>query len=125
MVQRPLSPHLQIYKPQITSITSIFHRITGVGLVFGLGLLVAYLVAAAMGQNAFANLTKIYGHPAAAIIWVPLMWAFWYQFFCTFKYLAHAAALAMSLKAAQTFGWLVWAASLATTAYNAYIIWGI
>jgi succinate dehydrogenase / fumarate reductase, cytochrome b subunit len=124
MVQRPLSPHLQIYKPQITSLTSIFHRITGVGLVFGLVLLLVYLLAAIMGQNAFSAVTTLYGQPLARIVWVPLIWAFWYQFFCTFKYLAHAAGLAMSLKAAKIFGWLVWAASLVATAYNAYIIWG-
>ena len=40
---RPLSPHIQIYKPQITSITSILHRITGVGLYIGLLLLCAVI----------------------------------------------------------------------------------
>ncbi len=46
-VRRPLSPHLQIYKPEITSALSIFHRITGVGLSVGTLLLVWWLVAAA------------------------------------------------------------------------------
>lgn len=125
MVMRPLSPHLQIYRPQITSTTSIFHRITGVGLVFGLMLLVAYLVAASMGQQAFAELTTLYAHPFARLVWVPLIWAFWYQFFCTFKYLAHAAGYAMQLNAAKAFGWLVWGASFVAAAYNIYIIWGV
>jgi succinate dehydrogenase / fumarate reductase, cytochrome b subunit len=123
MATRPLSPHLQIYKPQITSMTSIFHRITGVGLVFGLVLLVAYLLAATMGQNTFGQLTKIYAHPLARLVWVPLIWAFWYQFFCTFKYLAHAAGWGMQLKVAEILGWLVWGASFLATAYNCYIIW--
>lgn len=52
--QRPLSPHLQIYKPQITSAVSIFHRITGVILVFGVLALVGWLGAAAYGPRAFA-----------------------------------------------------------------------
>lgn len=124
MAQRPLSPHLQIYKPQITSVTSIFHRITGVGLVFGLVLLVAYLVAASMGPTSFANITTLYAQPFARLVWVPLIWAFWFQFFCTFKFLAHAAGYAMQLSAAKAFGWLVWAASFLAAAYNIYIIWG-
>ena len=41
--ERPISPHLQVYKPQITSVLSIFHRITGVALTFGLILPVAWI----------------------------------------------------------------------------------
>lgn len=46
---RPLSPHLQIYKPQITSMLSILHRITGMALVFGLPVLVWFLHEVAYG----------------------------------------------------------------------------
>ncbi|MGY8997066.1 MAG: succinate dehydrogenase, cytochrome b556 subunit [Alphaproteobacteria bacterium] len=48
---RPLSPHLQIYKPQITSVLSITHRATGVVLSLGVVLLVAWLMAAAAGPQ--------------------------------------------------------------------------
>ena len=40
---RPLSPHLQVYKPQVTSVLSIFHRMTGVALSAGLVLLVGWI----------------------------------------------------------------------------------
>ncbi len=50
---RPLSPHLQIYKPQITSITSIMHRITGILLTIGTLLLVCWLVAAADSPESY------------------------------------------------------------------------
>lgn len=53
--QRPLSPHLQIYRPQMTSVLSILHRITGVGLMVGLGLVTWFLVAAASGPEAYAQ----------------------------------------------------------------------
>ena len=46
---RPLSPHLQVYRPQITSVLSILHRITGVALAVGAPLLVWWLAAAAVG----------------------------------------------------------------------------
>ena len=50
---RPLSPHLQVYKLQLTSVLSILHRITGLALAFGTFLLVWWLVAAAVGETAF------------------------------------------------------------------------
>jgi succinate dehydrogenase / fumarate reductase, cytochrome b subunit len=54
LVRRPLSPHLQVYRPQITSTLSILHRITGIGLGVGTLLLVCWLVALASGAAAFA-----------------------------------------------------------------------
>ena len=53
LVRRPLSPHLQIYKPQITSALSILHRITGVALAAGSLLMVCWLVSAASSPEAY------------------------------------------------------------------------
>ena len=52
---RPLSPHLQIYKPMLTMMMSIVHRITGAAMYFGTLLMVWWLVAAAAGPNAYAD----------------------------------------------------------------------
>jgi succinate dehydrogenase / fumarate reductase cytochrome b subunit len=52
--KRPLSPHLQVYRPQLTSVLSIMHRLTGVGLSVGTLLLVYWLAAAAAGPDSFA-----------------------------------------------------------------------
>jgi succinate dehydrogenase / fumarate reductase, cytochrome b subunit len=52
-VQRPLSPHLQIYRPMLTMMMSIVHRITGAALYFGTAILAWWLLAAAAGQNAY------------------------------------------------------------------------
>jgi len=51
--RRPLSPHLQIYKPQITSVLSILHRLTGMALAIGTILLTVHLVSAAMGEATY------------------------------------------------------------------------
>lgn len=51
---RPLSPHLQVYRLPLLALMSITHRITGVGLAFGLLLLCWWLAAAAFGPGAFA-----------------------------------------------------------------------
>ena len=50
---RPLSPHLQVYKPQVTSVLSIFHRMTGVALSCGLVLLVGWIFSLSLGENIF------------------------------------------------------------------------
>src|SRR5438270_10562050 len=54
-IVRPLSPHLQIYRPMLTMMMSIVHRITGGALYVGTLLLVWWLVAAATGPNAYAS----------------------------------------------------------------------
>ena len=53
---RPLSPDLQIYRPQLTSVLSITHRLTGVALSVGSPLLVCWLIAAAAGPSAYSAL---------------------------------------------------------------------
>lgn len=52
---RPLSPHLQIYRPQLTSVLSILHRLTGVALGLGTLVLAWWLIAAAAGPDAYAD----------------------------------------------------------------------
>jgi succinate dehydrogenase / fumarate reductase cytochrome b subunit len=50
-IQRPLSPHLQVYRPQMTSVLSIFHRMAGAALAIGTLMVVWWLVAAASGEK--------------------------------------------------------------------------
>ncbi len=52
--KRPLSPHLQVYKPQMTSVMSILHRVTGAGNAVGLLLFSWWLIAAASGIDAYS-----------------------------------------------------------------------
>jgi succinate dehydrogenase / fumarate reductase cytochrome b subunit len=58
---RPLSPHLQVYRPQLTSVLSILHRLTGVALAVGTLLLVWWLAAAASGAESFATANGFVG----------------------------------------------------------------
>ena len=59
--QRPLSPHLQVYRPQITSLLSILHRMMGVAMVIGAVLLIYWLAAAAYGPESFARAQALLG----------------------------------------------------------------
>ena len=52
-VNRPLSPHLQIYKPQLTSVLSITHRGTGIFLSFGILLMTLWLISLALGEESY------------------------------------------------------------------------
>ena len=58
---RPLSPHLQIYKPQITSTLSFLHRLTGVALAFGAVVLANWVISATYGADSFAMAQKLLG----------------------------------------------------------------
>lgn len=59
--QRPLSPHLQVYRPQLTSVMSILHRISGLANSFGALSLILWLVAAAAGPERYAGFTAFFG----------------------------------------------------------------
>jgi succinate dehydrogenase / fumarate reductase cytochrome b subunit len=62
MADRPLSPHLQIYKPMLTMLMSIAHRLTGAALYFGVILLVWWLTAAATSDAYFALVQGFFSH---------------------------------------------------------------
>lgn len=72
---RPLSPHLQIYRPIITMVMSIFHRITGVTNAVGIVLVVWWLVAAATGPEAFAIAAGALGSPLGMLILFGFTWS--------------------------------------------------
>ena len=74
-VQRPLSPHLSIYKPMLTMMMSIVHRITGAALYFGTLLLVWWLVAAASGPNAYGRVQWFMSTAIGRLILFGYTWA--------------------------------------------------
>ena len=72
---RPLSPHLSIYRPIITMVMSIMHRITGSALFFGTILIVWWLVAAASGPDAFATANGFFGSVIGMMLLFGFTWA--------------------------------------------------
>ena len=77
--KRPLSPHLQIYRPQITSILSILHRVTGVGLTLGMVLVVWWFVAAALSPGYFALVDGLLTSWFGVLVLATYVWALWYH----------------------------------------------
>jgi succinate dehydrogenase / fumarate reductase cytochrome b subunit len=74
-IQRPLSPHLQVYRFMLTMMMSIVHRITGVGLYFGTLLLVWWLIAAASGPNSYASVQWFMGTIVGRLTLLGYTWA--------------------------------------------------
>src|SRR4029450_218052 len=72
---RPLSPHLQIYRPTLTMMMSIVHRITGAALFFGTLLLVWWVGAAASGANAYATVQWVMETLIGRLILFGYTWA--------------------------------------------------
>jgi succinate dehydrogenase cytochrome b subunit len=81
-LDRPLSPHLQVYRWQVTNLLSIMHRMTGVALSLGAVVLVGWLVALASGPAAYDS-----AHALLAAAWFKLPLIGW--IFCFFFHLAN------------------------------------
>lgn len=73
--KRPLSPHLQIYRPMLSMMMSIVHRVTGGALYVGSLLIVVWLVSAAAGPSAFATAQEIYGSLLGQLVLFGYTWA--------------------------------------------------
>ena len=88
LVRRPMSPHLQIYRPQITSALSIFHRVTGVALSIGTLLLAWFLIAAANSDHAYTTVSAVIRSPLGLLAMFGWTVALWYHFFAGIRHLA-------------------------------------
>ncbi len=78
-IERPLSPHLQIYKPQITMVTSITHRATGIALGVGTLLLAWWLIAVATGPEAYATVSAFMTSWLGQIVLFGFTWSLFYH----------------------------------------------
>lgn len=76
---RPLSPHLQIYRPMLTMMMSIAHRITGVALYAGTLLLAWFLIAAASGGPAFATAAGVLDSLIGRLVLFGFTWALYHH----------------------------------------------
>ncbi|MBV1895105.1 MAG: succinate dehydrogenase, cytochrome b556 subunit [Rhodobacteraceae bacterium] len=94
---RPLSPHMSIYRPQITSVLSILHRITGVGMSVTAVLIVWWFIAAATGADQFAFIDGILTSWFGVLIMVASLWAFWFHFFNGIRHLRWDAGVGMGI----------------------------
>ena len=102
---RPLSPHIMIYKPQMTSISSIFIRITGNALIVAALMIVWWFAALAAGPEAFATATWWLTMPLGDLILGLSVWALWYHTLGGLRHLYWDAGGSMKVEWAETLGW--------------------
>ncbi len=112
---RPLSPHLQIYKPQLTSVLSITHRLCGIVLSVGSLFLVWWLVAAASGDAAFATAQAFWGSWFGILLLVGWTFALFFHLSNGIRHLVWDAGYGFALREAYLSGWIVLGASAALT----------
>ncbi|MCP9480573.1 succinate dehydrogenase, cytochrome b556 subunit [Shimia sp. CNT1-13L.2] len=84
---RPLSPHLSIYRPQLTSATSIFARITGVALLGAAVLVVWWFLAAAAGPEYFDFVNGLMTSFIGDVVMFAALWAVCYHFLSGLRHL--------------------------------------
>jgi succinate dehydrogenase / fumarate reductase, cytochrome b subunit len=118
-VRRPLSPHLQIYKPQITSAMSIFHRFTGLALSVGTLLLVWWLAAAATSDAAFATASGFIGSWFGILLLFGWTVALWFHFCSGLRHLFWDAGVGFELPQVHASGRM----ALIATAVLTVVTW--
>lgn len=116
ITNRPLSPHLQVYRPQFTSILSIANRITGVALSAGTVLLVGQLYAAASGPACFASFQHFAGSWIGLFILAGWSFSLFFHLCNGVRHLVWDFGIGLDLETAYKTGNWVLIASVALTA---------
>jgi succinate dehydrogenase / fumarate reductase, cytochrome b subunit len=114
--ERPLSPHLQIYRWQLTSVLSILHRAAGIALSLGALLLVWWLVAAASGPGPYATVESFLGSWLGVFLLLGWTAALFYHLANGIRHLVWDTGHALDLGSTYRGGWLVVAATVVLTA---------
>ena len=118
--QRPLSPHLQVYRWQVQMVTSIVHRATGVFLAFGALLIAGALLAMASGPEAWDCVQACAASWLGRVVLFGWSWAFAYHLLNGIRHLLQDAGFGFSIPAFIRSSWISIIGSLVLTA----IIWG-
>lgn len=112
---RPLSPHLSVWRPTITYVMSIVHRITGGALYFGMILLAWWLLAAATGPEAFAVANGFLGSWFGLLVLLGFTWAFLHHLLGGIRHLVWDTGAGYSKPARDGLAWATIIGSLALT----------
>jgi len=115
LVRRPLSPHLQVYRPQITSVLSISHRISGITLAVGSFLMVSWLLAAADGPAAFAEAQAFLSSFLGRLMLFFWTLALFYHFCNGIRHLAWDFGHGYDLESVTRSGWFTVGAAVGLT----------
>jgi succinate dehydrogenase / fumarate reductase cytochrome b subunit len=116
-----MSPHLMIYRPQLTSILSIIHRGTGVGLAVGTLFITWWLVAAAMGPGPYEATRELYGSWIGLLVLLGFSVCLFYHLCNGVRHLLWDMGYLLEIKEVNGSGWVMLCASAILT----FVAWSI
>jgi succinate dehydrogenase / fumarate reductase, cytochrome b subunit len=119
---RPLSPHLSIYRPQLTSMTSILNRITGNALLLGALLVVWWLLSAATSPGYFAFVDAIMTSWIGKLIMLGSLWALWYHLLAGLRHLYWDSGRGLEMATAERLGWGIIIGSIILTVLTVVVL---
>lgn len=119
---RPLSPHMTVYRLPLTAKLSILHRITGVGMVLAAVLIVWWFVAAVYSPGYFATADWLLTSWLGTLVMVGSLWALWYHFCNGIRHLVWDAGYAFNLATTERNNWIVLGASVVLTVLTLIIV---
>jgi succinate dehydrogenase / fumarate reductase cytochrome b subunit len=107
MKPRPLSPHLQVYRPQITSVLSILHRVTGGGLVLSLLFFIAWLTSLSISGSAYHSFKDFMSSWFGQIVIFFSLFGFYYHLANGIRHLVWDYGHGYVLSTVRLTGWIV------------------
>jgi succinate dehydrogenase / fumarate reductase cytochrome b subunit len=120
--ERPLSPHLQIYRIQMTSVSSILTRITGNGIIVGVVLAVWWLLAAAVSDDYFAVANAVATGWFGDIVFGLSLLGVWYHYLAGLRHLYFDAGHGLDIRTAEMLGWVCIIGSVVLTVLTFFVI---
>lgn len=121
-INRPLSPHLTIYRPQLTSITSILVRITGNALIVAALLVIWWFVAAASGPAAFARADAVITSWFGKLVMLGSILALWYHLLGGLRHLIWDSGRMLDVQSSERFGILMLVGSVVLTVLTVLVL---
>lgn len=126
---RPISPALQIYRPQLTSVLSVTHRLTGVALSLGSVMIVVWLVAGALGPSAYDGVLDFMRSWFGLVLLAGWTFAIFFHLCNGIRHLFWDTGRGFALRTIYASGWAVVAVSMALTiacwAAAIFLAWGV
>jgi len=119
---RPLSPHLTIYRPQMTSISSIFTRITGNALLIAALLIVWWFLAASTSPEYFDIANSVITSWFGDLVMVLSLWALWYHTLAGIRHLIWDTGRGLDVDTAEKMGWAAFGGSAVLTILTVLVI---
>ena len=119
---RPLSPHLTIYRPQLVSMTSIFVRLTGNALLVAELMIVWWFVALATGPDAFATADGFMRSWFGDLVLFLSTWAIWYHMFGGIRHLIWDSGRMLEVDKSEAAGLVMIIASVLMTIFTVIVL---